>query len=174
MPSKRTLFQFTHPGRGATYIFETPAAREQVSIHAPREGCDRIRPRDAPPLPCFNSRTPGGVRQSGSPVSPVGAEFQFTHPGRGATPPNYPDLTRQIVSIHAPREGCDVVTLCSPCCRECFNSRTPGGVRLRMYTQESGCGMFQFTPPGRGATALLTLVNLRFRVSIHAPREGCD
>ena len=58
-----TWFQFTHPGRGAT---PNQSAREYeltVSIHAPREGCDRARWRIV-------------VRPS---------SFQFTHPGRGAT-----------------------------------------------------------------------------------------
>ena len=36
-----------------------------------------------------------------------GKEFQFTHPGRGATSLNDEiDLTVEV-SIHAPREGCD-------------------------------------------------------------------
>ena len=34
------LFQFTHPGRGATLHFLNWLTIEVVSIHAPREGCD--------------------------------------------------------------------------------------------------------------------------------------
>ena len=82
------MFQFTHPGRGATsgwscckddaYSFNsrTPggvrplvcfvhAVKLGVSIHAPREGCDI-----SPPMCC-----------------PSCVTFQFTHPGRGATRP---------------------------------------------------------------------------------------
>ena len=33
--------------------------------------------------------------------------FQFTHPGRGATPQTIESFTHSRVSIHAPREGCD-------------------------------------------------------------------
>ena len=33
----------------------------------------------------FNSRTPGGVRPGVVPSELYGTEFQFTHPGRGAT-----------------------------------------------------------------------------------------
>ena len=33
-------FQFTHPGRGATALPLWYALPDQVSIHAPREGCD--------------------------------------------------------------------------------------------------------------------------------------
>ena len=56
--------------------------------------------------------------------------FQFTHPVRGAT--DDPKLTEAewIVSIHAPREGCDL--------RQTFTS----------LSEE----MFQFTHPVRGAT----------------------
>ena len=59
-----TKFQFTHPGRGATPIREyTYDAGDKVSIHAPREGCDR-------------NRISNGISCT---------TFQFTHPGRGAT-----------------------------------------------------------------------------------------
>ena len=90
--------------------------------------------------------------------------FQFTHPGRGATR----RLTRRVgngkVSIHAPREGCDTegqYRITEDCG---FNSRTPGGVRhsyVRDYVLAKG---FQFTHPGRGATAFIvvTLIEICF------------
>ena len=56
-------FQFTHPGRGATALPLWYALPDQVSIHAPREGCD----------------------QKATGYHPTTYEFQFTHPGRGAT-----------------------------------------------------------------------------------------
>ena len=34
------MFQFTHPGRGATDGTYLPSDLTDVSIHAPREGCD--------------------------------------------------------------------------------------------------------------------------------------
>ena len=34
------MFQFTHPGKGATVEDESKALILQVSIHAPWEGCD--------------------------------------------------------------------------------------------------------------------------------------
>ena len=34
--------------------------------------------------------------------------FQFTHPGRGATIKSYQVMDNKDVSIHAPREGCDI------------------------------------------------------------------
>ena len=79
-------------------------------------------------------------------------EFQFTHPGRGATVVRPISLVISMVSIHAPREGCDLIKPLYNVCVSSFNSRTPGGVRLtNCYTKSE-------VPP----------------VSIHAPREGCD
>ena len=64
----------------------------------------------------FNSRTPGGVRR----LSPESTTKTF------------------IVSIHAPREGCDwESSLTSSICR-CFNSRTPGGVRQDLRQRING------------------------------------
>ena len=88
-PGELILFQFTHPGRGATL----PAA-----------------------------------------LAPVKLAFQFTHPGRGATDERFDDEVKQCVSIHAPREGCDML--------EDAHVAT-----LRR---------FQFTHPGRGATSSLS------------------
>ena len=56
-----------------------------VSIHAPREGCDRY------------------AQQFDSPDF----TFQFTHPARGATVGGVTVGDEVFVSIHAPREGCD-------------------------------------------------------------------
>ena len=101
-------FQFTHPGRGATRRSATTRARlsgfnsrtpggvrrivsllwrgvRRVSIHVPREGCDRVHTRPSAPVLRFNSRTPGGVRPNRSPIARATCS----------------------VSIHAPREGCD-------------------------------------------------------------------
>ena len=101
-----------------------------VSIHAPREGCDaRILSNEIPAY-----------------------EFQFTHPGRGAT------------------RGCRLRAL--PLLR--FNSRTPGGVRLFSVHSFISVLMFQFTHPGRGATPCRVHGDATCSVSIHAPREGCD
>ena len=55
--------QFTHPGRGATSLPRTDVREMDVSIHAPREGCDVLFDADRGALD----------------------KFQFTHPGRGAT-----------------------------------------------------------------------------------------
>ena len=57
------MFQFTHPGKGATRSESSRETHATVSIHAPWEGCD------------------GRFSRS----SVLTAVFQFTHPGKGAT-----------------------------------------------------------------------------------------
>ena len=147
------MFQFTHPGRGATGLGHIPPVLQGVSIHAPREGCDYIQITPSTHRICFNSRTPGGVRLQRLDILELPILFQFTHPGRGATEAISASLRRPIVSIHAPREGCDSGSRSPACDVACFNSRTPGGVRpLREVFSERRTG-FQFTHPGRGATS---------------------
>ena len=125
------MFQFTHPGRGATSSAVSDLILFSVSIHAPREGCDY-------------------KRDDYEGTDPL---FQFTHPGRGATSrmnfslslnssfnSRTPGGVRRtagalcfdlfLVSIHAPREGCDLLEPRTKSVIVSFNSRTPGGVRL--------------------------------------------
>ena len=146
------MFQFTHPGRGATWFTFRGVSIVAVSIHAPREGCDKdLSPAVIGAL-SFNSRTPGGVRR-------------------------YDEKQQSViidVSIHAPREGCDIALTPSACSLISFNSRTPGGVRPRLSAEYGDALEFQFTHPGRGATALIITFLSIDDVSIHAPREGCD
>ena len=79
-------FQSTHPVRGATYIKHSLELFGVISIHAPREGCDRFLFHVALFVPF---------------------KFQSTHPVRGATLFEVSGASRQAISIHAPREGCD-------------------------------------------------------------------
>ena len=79
-------------------------------------------------------------------------QFQFTHPVRGATGAAANAAGVSIVSIHAPRAGCDAAQHDNTTESRCFNSRTPCGVRhLPAYLQ-----------------------HVTEYVSIHAPRAGCD
>ena len=146
-------FQFTHPGRGATLKPKILKLGMEVSIHAPREGCDLIR-IIADRLSRVSIHAP---REGCDFVAPgillSRAKFQFTHPGRGATEGFVSHLEDREVSIHAPREGCDLRRGLSrwPRSRR-FNSRTPGGVRPQEIRDYQDAIKFQFTHPGRGAT----------------------
>ena len=99
---------------------------------------------------CFNSRTPGGVR-------PHGEEHT---------------ATSSCVSIHAPREGCDLRDTAKLRSRYCFNSRTPGGVRQTSTLPDPLRGMFQFTHPGRGATIHKLEAYLRGEFQFTHPGRG--
>ena len=146
------MFQFTHPGRGATWLIYSTLLYPSVSIHAPREGCDLIvawiegkhivsihAPREGCDIPflhrlksvrSFNSRTPGGVRPLPQTSQGCCTEVSIHAPREGCD--EYKTACDELhgVSIHAPREGCDA----------CFPRRS-----LRLIR-------FQFTHPGRGAT----------------------
>ena len=145
-------FQFTHPGRGAT------------TLQLVQRGTDKS----------FNSRTPGGVRQAIVAEGDVPSEFQFTHPGRGATYGRQHAQSNSCVSIHAPREGCDLSCHILHTTRATFQFTHPGRGATPPTALLSRGERFQFTHPGRGATANGRSGSSRSRVSIHAPREGCD
>ena len=125
-------FQFTHPGRGATSNARTNDRQWQS----------------------FNSRTPGGVRLPFAEADVILDDVSIHAPREGCDTEVCKRRAIVIaVSIHAPREGCDL-NACTHLHRSYrrFNSRTPGGVRLRINS----------------------LISTRAKVSIHAPREGCD
>ena len=127
---------------------------KDISIHAPRAGCDH---HDC-----------GGFVTTGL--------FQSTHPVRGATTQSLVHVGNMQISIHAPRAGCDqrrarARTTC-PCY---FNPRTPCGVRLtRSRTTTQKGAKFQSTHPVRGATLPIRGSEKARHISIHAPRAGCD
>ena len=55
-----------------------------------------------------------------------------------------------------------------------FNPRTPWGVRLPSGKRRKEAKLFQSTHPVGGATMCTRLGNGCKRISIHAPRGGCD
>ena len=123
-------FQSTHPVWGATRTQETRFARSQnfnprtpcgvrrvgscvsalphpISIHAPRVGCDFDNPGYPGGGEYFNPRTPCGVRHAGRGSRPGPERFQSTHPVWGATFDQVGAWQGLVISIHAPRVGCD-------------------------------------------------------------------
>ena len=125
----------------------------RISIHAPRVGCDWTPCKPSWTSTNFNPRTPCGVR-----------------------PAFLPWIFRIIgISIHAPRVGCDFGATMPPAVLGInFNPRTPCGVRrLALGLQLIGVE-FQSTHPVWGATAVHGTPDIAERISIHAPRVGCD
>ncbi len=124
------IFQSTHPVWGATPSSVMYLRTKSISIHAPRVGCDPggVQARSIimtisihaprvgcdgapgfvlPPMIHFNPRTPCGVRLSSGWRSIWRAAFQSTHPVWGATVRLCFAIILTIISIHAPRVGCD-------------------------------------------------------------------
>ena len=142
---------------GATFIFSFVPRSWEISIHAPRVGCDvgvaqgRLTlgiSIHAPRVGCdgdndvlglhhddFNPRTPCGVRRCIFCVLCCIRLFQSTHPVWGATGPGWSAVDDGQISIHAPRVGCDAA-----------------------YTAiSSGSSIFQSTHPVWGATCCVAL-----------------
>ena len=122
-----------------------------VSIHAPRVGCDDPGAAGRFRLRGFNPRTPGGVR----PLD--GANRRLVLCFNPRTPGGVRHLCQQEVSLEL-----------------CFNPRTPGGVRLFYANVQPLVVSFNPRTPGgvRPDTAPMPLTESK--VSIHAPRVGCD
>ena len=145
-------FQSTHPVWGATASTLPFSSGTAISIHAPRVGCDFIIHNVGHSLNGFQSTHPvWGATRSQSPVN-TPRIFQSTHPVWGATakatrPPMIPPNfnPRTPCGVRPGRGG-------APGPKPDFNPRTPCGVRLH-------------TLPRPLPVA---------RISIHAPRVGCD
>ena len=146
-------FQSTHPVWGATSPHSDFTTLTNISIHAPRVGCDAQEWGVRQSLRNFNPRTPCGVRPAQALASlPNSTNFNPRTPC-GVRPTPF-DKNGQIRPDFNPRTPCGVrpswanTTLF----RSNFNPRTPCGVR----------------PPGRQRPVCST------GISIHAPRVGCD
>ena len=191
------VFQFTHPGKGATTCHSPPLALRYsfnsrtlgrvrlpcalvgadelgVSIHAPWEGCDQKCQSVKTNHRGFNSRTLGRVRPSWEASSVTSDRFQFTHPGKGATA--VPLLASLLlgVSIHAPWEGCDISISVHVTEVRSFNSRTLGRVRRSVFSTHSIPKRVSIHAPWEGCDPNGEGYANVSRVSIHAPWEGCD
>ena len=128
-----------------------------ISIHAPREGCDRKAFKSISKAKHFNPRTPRGVRQGPSGRCSRDSDNFNPRTPRGVRPRPPPSLCHsQSISIHAPREGCDHGKFEAYAYINDFNPRTPRGVRHSVKGVDQAGGQFQSTHPARGATANFT------------------
>ena len=122
----KARFNSRTPGGVRLVATVATANAHQVSIHAPREGCDVIKSATAYDVLKFQFTHPGRGATKSLKLYPLHFGFQFTHPGRGAT--NLPSLREWI--------------------RACFNSRTPGGVRLTLIRCNYAIACFNSRTPG--------------------------
>ena len=100
--------------------------RHSISIHAPREGCDG-QIQSARQAACeFQSTHPVRGATGSSLVQAIrNKKFQSTHPVRGATLEITVNAKDKTISIHAPREGCDLFSFLPMLKISNFNPRTP-------------------------------------------------
>ena len=174
----RRSFNSRTLGRVRRIFLDLCKLENNVSIHAPWEGCDRRREQlfricldvsiHAPWEGCDTNR---GERTYQT------YRFQFTHPGKGATAKftgmntginsfNSRTLGRvrlrerttpsagDTVSIHAPWEGCDNDGYLTHIGRYTFQFTHPGkGATITAFRLSKRVYKFQFTHPGKGATS---------------------
>ena len=165
-----SALQSTHPARGATVSSKVPLGGIVVSIHAPRAGrdsndlwIDKYRKR-------FNPRTPQGGRQARFFSNIQAQKLQSTHPSRGATQRSARRIIRgQFQSTH-PSRGATRNHGRHHQDSECFNPRTPRGVRLARNTTNVATIEFQSTHPSRGATTHDDFLVLFERFNPRTPR----
>ena len=146
------VFQSTHPVRGATYYPIYKEEHRAISIHAPREGCDIIYGGYNDWTYGFQSTHP--VRGATKLLADSGlSTFQSTHPVRGATVRFQRCITQIVISIHAPRVGCDTHDLNHRPAHWVFQSTHPVRGATITRTKRHSTIQFQSTHPVRGATA---------------------
>ena len=105
--SSSSRFQFTHPGRGATERWATPAeADSQFQFTHPGRGATEQFGKGGI-IVSFNSRTPGGVRRISPATFHRWQDVSIHAPREGCDPISHYRKILASVSIHAPREGCD-------------------------------------------------------------------
>ncbi len=136
------------------------------------------------------------MRPSHRPVCAAHCGFQSTHPLRGATKAITLLDVRDLISIHAPLAGCDVILRLVPDVSPISIHAPPCGVRLILGVSQGTIERFQSTHPLRGATyhrltpddipifqsthplrgATIPQDSLVWTssISIHAPLAGCD
>ena len=153
--SQSNRFQSTHSLRSATYGYLVTKPDGEVSIHALLAECDRVSYRIIQHASGFNPRTPCGVRRKMPGNYVISWKFQSTHSLRSATGyRNWYNWT-QDVSIHALLAECDRVLICDKNFNDCFNPRTPCGVRPDISLSCFYFDLFQSTHSLRSATFII-------------------
>ena len=146
-----------------------------ISIHAPREGGDSILCSFVSFQKNFNPRPPRGGRPR-FPFRPCSRwNFNPRPPRGGRLQIMLPVVAPLRISIHAPREGGDHTAQAGrKYLYHNFNPRPPRGGRRAVRLACALSGLFQSTPPVRGATGSFPSAYPKCKISIHAPREGGD
>ena len=147
-----TSFQSTHPARGATVRRPPFCFHFDISIHAPREGCDSLPSAPATTSTYFNPRTPRGVRRQRVCTISMGNRNFNPRTPRGV----------RLFGVLTKNRSLD------------FNPRTPRGVRRGGMSAPMRGGDFNPRTPRGVRRSVMRSSICSNSISIHAPREGCD
>ena len=146
-----------------------------ISIHAPREGGDRVPAFGVADIRIsIHAPREGGDWQSAETPDSINI-FQSTPPARGATKIRFHTIQRDFdFNPRPPRGGRPCIT--HPFCfKYAFQSTPPARGATQAGNASIGPSQqFQSTPPARGATTFDIQVDDITGISIHAPREGGD
>ncbi len=168
-------FQSTHSLRSATLFIRCIRRIFEVSIHALLAECDPDLAPAGQKRRGFNPRTPCGVRPSLTRIRGIKLWFQSTHSLRSATYEFTGKLTKGDVSIHALLAECDVLPRRGRKRRQCFNPRTPCGVRPMPQSAPVWTRRFQSTHSLRSATRFFFLLQFSKKFqSTHSLRSATD
>ncbi len=122
-------FQSTLPARGATLAVITAMFSNRFQSTLPARGATRSQIHAQQKTFYFNPRSPRGERPRPDLTDNCIRQFQSTLPARGATK-LIADLQEiSQISIHAPREGSDIVSGFDQKANSNFNPRSPRGER---------------------------------------------
>ena len=125
---------------------------KEISIHAPRVGCDMPSERYKIKSNKFQSTHPVWGATCRRCARTARNLFQSTHPVWGATWAPISGYEWGYISIHAPRVGCDRSS-----CRLINISD-----EISIHAPRVGCDLYKLA------------LHFFKRISIHAPRVGCD
>ena len=150
-------FQSTHPAWGATIPKPNMGFYWDISIHAPRVGCDTSADLPVCTSLDFNPRTPRGVRRHIDIDIDIPIDFNPRTP-RGVRHAAARVYTVTVyISIHAPRVGCDTRLQPAPLAPWIISIHAPRvGCDDSAYISIDGAEIFQSTHPAWGATKVAT------------------
>ena len=168
-------FQSTHPVWGATSPPPFCVGVMNISIHAPRMGCDHIGRRAVYRYLIFQSTHPVWGATCRAWRTRYGCCISIHAPRMGCDS-EYDFCARDIaISIHAPRMGCDRGERIAAAGHRPISIHAPRmGCDVGLINDMTASISFQSTHPVWGATTLLVWARRRGLISIHAPRMGCD
>ena len=101
-------------------------------------------------------------------------QFQSTPPVKAATLRVALDAVGQAISIHAAREGGDLVKSSPAVPTTIFQSTPPVKAATQQVDTAERFKQFQSTPPVKAATRVREYYAFPDEISIHAAREGGD